>query len=254
MPDYFAFESDRQPQSTPSQSMRSSFSTTTVPHDAFPRDATDEEFPTFIEITDEEELIEEPLEFDSILFDTDFDHSCLLSLDRQLLLRLMDSFIDVCWAEAVGDNTSPYRQSVHLYAPSDNYQSCSDDSDLTPNDGRSLHSPVEFTQNFVNSVRDSCVNGCKQSNLHLQTQRSFPRSAASSRLSTPTDDNQHDQVPLVYLDAHYPICDPNDTVHFFPISPLASRRAIPDRKLPHTRIAAFCSNLPGRLVKSAGAS
>ncbi|EGO26435.1 hypothetical protein SERLADRAFT_414476 [Serpula lacrymans var. lacrymans S7.9] len=43
--------------------------------------------------------------FDRSLRDVEFDPTCLDALDNQLLLSPTDSFSDVCWAEAVRDDT-----------------------------------------------------------------------------------------------------------------------------------------------------
>jgi len=250
LPDLYAFDSDRRSQSRsiPPHNMQSKRTSraTTIPHHAVPHDVPDEEFLASTENTSPSDN-EEPIDFDDILFDTEFDQSCLYPLDKELLLHPIETFIDVCWDEAVvedeviaEDNATPRRQSPPLYAPSYgsiDYQFHPEDGDLTPTDGRSEDMSVKDTKNFVHFAQDS-----------------FSKTEPSSPLSTSTDDSRHVEMPVVYLNAHFPVCNPSESIHFFPVSPLASRRRAADRKLPHARIAAFCSNLPGRLVKSASAA
>jgi hypothetical protein len=195
-----------------------------------PHDAIDDEF----EDTPWGE--DEPIDFDGVVFDTEFDRSFLRGLDTQLLLLPIDAFIDLCWTEAVvAEDLKPRSQSNHVYDRSIDYQS---DPDLTPNDGRSQEISFEDIRHLV----------------HFD---SFSTASTCSALPTPTDDDsRHGEIPVVFLDGHCPVSNPNDSIHFFPVSPLARHRLRVDRKLSHTRIADFCSNLPlaGRLIKSASAA
>jgi hypothetical protein len=226
LPDLFTFDRDWRSQSLHS---KHTSSVTTIRRDTVPHDAIDDEFPIFEEGAQPWDD-EEPVDFDSVIFNTGFDHSCIHGLDRQLLLRPTDAFRDLCWTEAVvADNHTPRLQSIRLLDPID-YQSDPEDGDLTPTDGQSEETPFEVTKHFV----------------HLD---SISTTSTYSPLSTATDDDQHGKIPVVFLDAHFPVSNPDDSIHFFPVSPLARRRGAA-RKFSHSRIAEFCSNLPGRLIKS----
>jgi len=238
LPDFHLFDPDhRRSQSIQSRSTRSKRTITPrdiTPH-ATPHNAV-RDLPILVENTDTWDDLD--VNFDDILFNTEFDPSCLHALDNQLLLSPIESFVDLCWAEAVIDDDSddiPAPRAFHISpTPEDAsvWHSDLEDGDRTPTDGASEGSHLTHTKNFV----------------HLD---SFFRTPASPPLSNPLDDSK---LPLVLLGAHFPARNPDDSIHFFPVSPLASRRRTADRRLPHTRIAAFCSNLPGRLVKSSSAA
>jgi hypothetical protein len=180
--------------------------------------------------------------FDPTSLDIDFDHSCLETLDDQLLLHPMDSFVDICWAEAVYDDadrvTTPTGWStssstarhdqlrVHLETPSD------DDSDecRTYED---VHVPTtyiygegdtsgEYTSGYVSPV--------------MKEKHTF--------FDQPMDDGTSS---FIFLDPHFTISDPDESIHFFPTSAPMTRQRSKFQK----GITTFCANLPGRLIKSA---
>jgi hypothetical protein len=81
-----------------------------------------------------------PKHSDNNAAETDIDPSCLDALDDQLLVSPIDSFVDVCWAEAVDKHDSelggdsPTLYSAPMFAPQkvNDYNMLDDYHDLDP--------------------------------------------------------------------------------------------------------------------------
>jgi len=162
--------------------------------------------------------------------DMEIDPSCLDELDDQLLDSPIASFLDVCWAEAVGAHESdlgggsPTLYNAIISTPPmvadnrmlDNYH------DLDP------LSPDKEKWREDNS-----------SKVNIKYEREPPKLRADTTLPPAI----RSPPPLALWEPHFTIPNPNDTVHGFPSRPPKSRRKI-------DLLASACSHFPARLVKS----
>jgi len=154
----------------------------------------------------------------------DIDLSCLDALDEQLLASPIDSFMDVCWADAVDEQDSNLSAgSSTLYnAMMSAPQKVSDDyHDLDP-----LEPDNEKWYGGIDVMADVKYD---QEPQKLQGGYSASRNPPS----------------LAFWVPHFTIPDPNDTVHGFPSRPPKSRRW---RKID--MLACACLHFPGRRVRS----
>jgi len=158
------------------------------------------------------------------------DPSCLDALDDQLLVSPIDSFVDVCWAEAVGDHDPqlgaasdlPTLYNATMQAPKKAFD---DYEDLDPfaieNEKWDGDGDVTVISEVVEKEQE-------------------PQKLLETHPAIPT------QPSLAYWEPRFTIPNPNDTVHGFPSRPPKSRRM---RRI--NMLASACSRFPGRLVKSA---
>lgn len=168
--------------------------------------------------------------------ETDIDPSCLDALDDQLLVSPIDSFVDVCWAEAVDKHDSelggdsPTLYSAPMFAPQkvNDYNMLDDYRDLDP-----LGSDNEKW--YGDEINDVPV----EADIRYEQ---GPRKLPDESTSPPTS---RSLPSLAFWEPHFTIPNPNDTVHGFPSRPPKSRR----RKID--LLASACSHFPARLVKSA---
>jgi hypothetical protein len=185
-----------------------------------------------------DELENFPASLDRDLAEMDIDPSCLDALDDQLLSSPIDSFAEVCWADAVEEQDSESdRDSPTLYnapistVPRKDFEIChSDYNDLDPLapekgkwcadvDDDEPHKADGYDQEWVKHTTEPYP-------LHLPGKASEPL--------------------LALWEPHFTNRNPNDTIHGFPSRPHKSPRW---RKFDVLTNA--CAHLPGCLIKSA---
>jgi len=178
-----------------------------------------------------------PAQLNRDLAEMDIDPSCLDALDDQLLSSPIDSFADVCWADAVEEHDSESdRDSPTLYnAPistvrCNGLETCHNDyhdlDPLAPEKGKWYADADEDESDNANGPYET--EPMKRTNLF------------SSHL--PGKGNEH---LLSLWEPHFTMRNPNDTIHAFPSRPHKSRRW---RKFDV--LANACAHLPGCLIKS----
>jgi len=160
-----------------------------------------------------------------------FDPSCLDALDDQLLSSPIDSFADVCWADAVEEQeleSDRYSPTLYNAAISTQHNDGSDSDALIPDKG-------------------NCCTDVTEDELHRPSviyEKEPIKPTIDLYLSQPSAGGIE---PLLALwEPHFITRNPNDTVHGFPSRPHKSRRW---RKFDLLTNA--CAHLPGCLVKAA---
>jgi len=160
----------------------------------------------------------------------DIDPSCLDALDNQLLVSPIDSFVDLCWAEAVtehdsdlgGDSPTLYNALISTPEKVPDLKVLDDYHDLDP------LSPDH--EKWYREGIDEPVNTYIEYEQAPEPQkRPIPPSEPS----------------LSFWEPHFRITNPNETIHGFPSRPPKGRRR---RKIDI--LAGACSHFPSRLVRS----
>lgn len=156
----------------------------------------------------------------------DIDLSCLAELDDQLLASPIDSFMDVCWADAVDEQDpilgtgSRTLYNAVICAPQKVFDDYHDLDPLEPDSKKwygGIDAPVTADVEYEPEPQK------------LQGTHSPSRS----------------QPSLAFWVPHFTIPNPNDTVHGFPSRPPKSRRW---RKFD--LLANGCLHFPNRRVRS----
>ncbi|KAG2043874.1 hypothetical protein BDR03DRAFT_940118 [Suillus americanus] len=134
------------------------------------------------------------------LHNLDFDPSCLDRLDEQLLLSPTESFVDVCYSEAVHDDNIPVpklqpiqpriRKDTRLY----------DRTAATDEDP--FH---DWDENYSVKFRKARKKPLPAPPLPQLPETSLPRTS-------------HQDSMLALLESHILYHNPNESVHFFPVS------------------------------------
>jgi len=143
-----------------------------------------------------------------------FDWSCFDRLDEQLIAAPMDAFTALCWSEAVGED--PTAQSVHRESR------CSltlvSDADSPP----SLSMPQETTTSdtLTASTSPSSVSLPRSEDVDCD----YPsQSVRQLQVDIAPTKSRYDDLPFPI----FSIPKPNDSIHFFPQSPLRGPRRVP---------------------------
>jgi len=175
---------------------------------------------------------------------TDFDHSCLDSLDDRLLLSPTESFADVCWDTAVYDEpdrdvtpTPPHIDTTGLYTAvrRRHSQDDSEEDSLLSDDDPST--PI-FEKEAVDS-----------DDLHYA--ETYPNYLSNLPIDTfvETIHDDYDEKksfmvldPTIVIDPTFSMSNPYDTVNYFPYPIRPTNRG----NLP-TRFITFCAKFPARL-------
>ncbi|KAG2142307.1 uncharacterized protein EDB93DRAFT_1158443 [Suillus bovinus] len=134
------------------------------------------------------------------LHNLDFDPTCLDRLDEQLLLSPTESFVDVCYSEAVHDNNIPVpmlepiqprvRKGTRLY----------DRTAATDEDP--FH---DWDENYSVKFKKPRRKPLPSPPLPQLPEASLPRTS-------------HQDSMLALLESHILYHNPNESVHFFPVS------------------------------------
>ncbi|KIK44510.1 hypothetical protein CY34DRAFT_619600 [Suillus luteus UH-Slu-Lm8-n1] len=134
------------------------------------------------------------------LHNLDFDPTCLDRLDEQLLLSPTESFVDVCYSEAIHDETIPVpmlqpiqpriRKSTRLY----------DRTAATDEDP--FH---DWDENYSVKFKKARKKPLPAPPLPELPEASLPRTS-------------HQESMLALLESHILYHNPNESVHFFPVS------------------------------------
>jgi len=152
---------------------------------------------------------------DRTSLDIAFDRSCFDALDEQLLHHPVQSFADVCWADAVHDisNERPHRsnelphRSLISHHPS--WVDLAADRDHESDD---ILAPLPFS-NKLNTPGIQRLAEEPYSSFHAK-----PDTYVHPVLpSTPRQD------PFVLLQPHFTQSDPSESIGFFPTRPRARR-------------------------------
>lgn len=160
---------------------------------------------------------------------TNFDRSCLDSLEDRLLLNPNESFADVCWGTAVYDvpdraaTPTPTQVQIDtgLYTRRDSEDSEDSFSDEDPT------TPI-FEKELVDS------DEFKVTDIYADFLPTFPTFIDNLN-------DYDDQKSFIVLDPAFSMSNPQESVNYFPV-PVRPTRA----KLP-TRFITFCSKFPARL-------
>ncbi|KAJ7781835.1 hypothetical protein DFH07DRAFT_791790 [Mycena maculata] len=156
---------------------------------------------------------------DRTSLDIAFDRTCFDALDDQLLHYPIDSFADLCWADAVHDTShEPYIAMSHppeLIADADADASLSDPVH-EPVEPKPSFAPAPETLPFSDKLNTPSRRLAAEPSLHPLKAKAAP-APINPRLDT---------LPLP---PHFCLSDPSESIGFFPTRPTDRRASKPKR-------------------------
>lgn len=134
------------------------------------------------------------------LHNLDFDPTCLDRLDEQLLLSPTESFVDVCYSEAVHDNNIPVPMLQPIQPRIRKDATLYDRTAATDEDP--FH---DWDENYSVKFKKARRKPLPPPPLPQLPEESLPRTS-------------HQDSMLALLESHILYHNPNESVHFFPVS------------------------------------
>lgn len=166
--------------------------------------------------------------FDPTTLSIGIDSSCLDGLDELLLYSPTDAFAATCWADCV--HSAPTR--VHVRSPT----SVRPTKPLTR-----VPLVIDFSSDESDSDSDECRTYDDSVPLSV-TQAHHDISSGLAKLTKGKSLFYNDEDSFMFFEPHFTISNPKESVGYFPITSRQPKRT--------SRLAAFCTNLPLRLMKT----
>jgi hypothetical protein len=168
---------------------------------------------------------------DRVFSNIKFDFSCLDTLDDELFQHPIDSFVDICWMDAVEDEPyiEPSLQFSDASSSDDDGQTFSTSTDDTP----TVSSDAQWHEGFMNP-------NLPQPQVFVLP-LTIDSESPSIRFNVPDDDKKSFMLmdPPLFK---FPVLDPNHSIHFFPT---ANRQNFPSKPTPNNPFSKIYNRLPG---------
>ncbi|KAJ8463979.1 hypothetical protein ONZ45_g17397 [Pleurotus djamor] len=169
---------------------------------------------------------------DPVVIDIGFDCSCLDDLDEKLLLTPIDSFADICWADAVYDDRTPRGTRWRPTHAMPNLGLIrSSDTESSDDDSVTCHGSPTFTD--LGKVVDHSAS------IEVFHTHGPSKDRALYAAGHHFDDDGENS--LIWSEPQFGTSGPKDSIGFFPIA----RQNIPKKPTSRgiERIMTMCSNL-----------